>query len=167
MSTTTNSENGVKNISWNEAIARNMFYNALPLSRNGKSLDGAVMADLILLQVDYAKVSGEYENRMQEALQKLKAEICSDYDSESMKPEEERRENFKKDEESLLEAYTRMRVEEALKPCPHTLRSITAEEFAAVCALGADGNVTLANPQKTEMPLSEVLKAVAMTLDRE
>lgn len=143
-----------------------MFYNALPLSRNGKSLDGAVMAGLILLQVDYAKAAGEYESRMQEALQKLKEQICKDYNTEAMKPEEERRDGFSDDEAKLLDAYTMMRMQEAQKTCPHPLRPISGKEFAAVCALGADGNVTLANAQKTEMPLPEVLKAVAMTIDR-
>lgn len=151
---------------WDEVLARNLFYNALPLSRNGKSLDGGAMASLIMLQVDYARAAGEFENRMQDALAKVKKEKCPDYDTEAAKKPEERRAGFADDENALVEAYTRIRAEEASRPYPHALRSITPEEFAAVCTLGADGEVTLANPQRTQMPLADVLKSVAMTIDR-
>lgn len=154
----------VESITWDEAVARNIFYNALPLSKGDRSIDGKTLASLILLQVDYSRAAAEYESRMQDALAKLKEQMCPDYDAEAMKKAEERREGFAEDETALVEAYTRMRGEEAMKPCGRELRAISAEEFAAVCSLGADGEVTLGNPQKTKAPLSDVLRMVAMTI---
>ncbi len=151
---------------WGEVIARDIYYNALPLSRNGKSLDGGAMASLIMLQVDYARAAGEFEARMQDALAKLKKEKCPDYDTEVSKKPEERREGFADDESALIEAYRLLRIEEASRPYPDALRSISSGEFAAVCSLGADGDVALANPQRTQLPLAELLKYVAMTIDR-
>ena len=152
----------VESITWDEAVARNIFYNALPLSKGDRSIDGKTLASLILLQVDYSRAAAEYESRMQDALAKLKEQMCPDYDAEAMKKPEERRAGFTED--ALVEAYTRMRGEEAMKPCGRELRAISAEEFAAVCSLGADGEVTLGNPQKTKALLSDVLRMVAMTI---
>lgn len=150
-----------KELKYEEVFNRDNIYSALPLS----GLKGDMLADVIMLQVDYAAAINEYETRMQSALEKLKEELCPDFDEQFSLPEKERKEGFAEDERKLLNAYSRLRVTEGAKECPARLRSLTQEEFRAICGAGAEGDVRLKTGES--VPLAAVLRTAAMMIDKE
>lgn len=151
-----------KKMTWGEVLNRASNINAIPLAHNGKSVDGAVLASLILLQVDYSRVADEWNTRINKATERLKAQLCEDFDSQMQLKEEERRDGFKEEADRLDAAFRAMIVEEEAKECPHNLRGLSREEFAAVCSMGADGTVKLGN---TDVPMAVILRSVAVMVE--
>lgn len=149
-------------MTWGEVLARMQVFNSLPLDRDGRSVTGAALASIILLQVDYTRTAGEFEERLQKAVERLRERLCPDYGEQTQKPEEERREGFAEDARKYMEAVNAMAAEEEQKECPVSLRGLTREEFGELCALGASGT---AKHNGQDIPVAVLLRTAAQWVD--
>lgn len=127
-----------KKISYNELFSRNVIINSLPLS----GITGKPLCDIIMLRVDTAKAIDAFNERMQEALKKIKEEKFPKFDEESSKPEADRCEDYQGWYEELDKLYTEMRSTEAAKEVETTLPAMTRDILTAFCGQGVEGTVT-------------------------
>lgn len=149
---------------WGAVLDRAANINAIPLAHNGRSVEGSALASLILLQVDYGRVADEWNARINKATEKLKEQLCADYDEQMQLKEEERREGFAEESGRLNTAFRAMLTEEEGKECPHRLRGLTRTEFEAVCSMGAEGTVKLG---QADVPMAVILRTVANLVEEE
>lgn len=148
----------MKAIDNNTLFNRSVIIASLPLD----GISGKALCDIIMLQVDYARAVDAFNKRMEEGLKKLKEEKYPDFDEESMKPEGERRPEYKAWLDELTALYTEMRATEARKPAETPLPAVTRGILEAVCAQGVEGSVTL--PGGTEDSPNAVPKVAVLRM---
>lgn len=150
-------------MTYNEIYRRNFYVQAMPL----QGLRGKGLAEVIMLQVGMAKAVAAFEDKMSEALKKLKEARYPEFDAESQKPEGERKPEYKDWEEALGKEYADMRLAEAGKEAVGAaVPEVTREALAAMCEQGADGDIALPGQKDKDgedrkMPKAALLLALA------
>ena len=128
-----------KTINYNEAFNRAVILNAMPLT----GITGKELGDIIMLQVDYGRITDDFNARMDEALKKIKQQKFHRFDEESGKPEEERCPEYKDWLAELESLYGEMRQAAAMKPVDESVPAITRDIFESLCSTGAEGDIVL------------------------
>lgn len=153
-----------KTMNYNEAFSRSVILNAMPLA----GIAGKELGDIIMLQVDYGRITDAFNSRMDDGLKKLKQQKFPKFDEESVKPEEERCAEYTEWLAKLETLYGEMRQTEAMKPVEEAVPAITRDIFIALCSNGAEGDIIL--PGGTEaapnlMPKATALRILASILE--
>ncbi len=149
-----------KTINYNELFNRSVIMNAMPLA----GITGTPLCDIIMLQVDYGRITDAFNRRMEDALKKLKEQKFPKFDEESAKPEEERCAEYKEWLAELENLYGEMRETEAMKPVEEAVPEVTRDIFAALCSTGAEGDIILpggSTESPNLMPKATALRMIA------
>lgn len=158
MKKTAKTEAKEKTMNYNEAFTRSVILNAMPLT----GITGKELGDIIMLQVDYGRITDAFNARMDDGLKKLKANKFPRFDEESGKPEEERCAEYKEWLAELETLYGEMRQTAAMKPVEEAVPVITRDIFVALCSTGAEGDIIL--PGGTEASPNLMPKATALRM---
>lgn len=145
-------------MTYNELFNRNVIINSLPLT----GITGKPLCDIIMLRVDSARAIDAFNERMQEALKKIKEEKFPRFDEESAKPEADRCEDYQGWLEELEKLYTDMRSAEAAKEVETTLPKVTRDILTAFCGQGVEGTVTFPGGTEEEPNLIPRLTVLHM-----
>lgn len=147
-----------KTMNYNEVFNRSVILNAMPLA----GIAGKELGDIIMLQVDYGRITDAFNARMDDALKKLKQQKFPKFDEESAKPEEERCPEYKEWLAELETLYGEMRQSAAIKPVEESVPAITRDIFESLCSGGAEGDIIL--PGGTEAAPNLMPKATALRI---
>lgn len=132
-----------KKATWNDVFERHHYVSALPL----KGAEGKSLYMLVMLKAALSKAVEAFEQKMADALKKLKEEKYPAFDEEMRKPEAERCEGYDKMLAALEEDYAAMRLQEGDKEADNA-PAITAAHLEAACSTGAGGTAEIGRRQR-------------------
>lgn len=156
------------NMTYQEMIGRANMLNAIPLTKDDKSMPASLMVPLLLIQVEYNQQSRLYDNLMNEVLSNMKP---SDFDTHyeqyiELKDKEPKSDfvvEFETKINDLNENLAKAQKLKNVEQCPAPLPLLSDKQFEMlVNFLGTDGYVKINDTN--EIPMTDFIKIIAMNL---